>query len=51
MKMLKKLYSVALTLLLAGMLAGTPPVSAATVFYEPLTYFNPVTWQKADGYS
>ncbi|WP_233184388.1 beta-glucanase [Paenibacillus sonchi] len=51
MKMLKKLYSAALTLLFAGMLAGTPPVSAATVFYEPLTYFNPVTWQKADGYS
>ncbi|WP_046214182.1 beta-glucanase [Paenibacillus wulumuqiensis] len=24
---------------------------AASVFWEPLTYFNPSTWQKADGYS
>jgi endo-1,3-1,4-beta-glycanase ExoK len=24
---------------------------AATVFWEPLTYFNSSTWQKADGYS
>jgi len=28
-----------------------PSASAATEFWEPLTYFNPATWQKADGYS
>ncbi|MHA6530420.1 beta-glucanase [Paenibacillus sp. BAC0078] len=51
MKRLKKFCGAGLTLLLAGLLAGAPSVSAATVFYEPLTYFNSATWQKADGYS
>lgn len=48
---LHKLFGAGMTLLLAGLLTGAPSVSAATVFDEPLTYFNPATWQKADGYS
>ncbi|WP_302848111.1 glycoside hydrolase family 16 protein [Paenibacillus sp. NFR01] len=35
----------------ALLLALAPSASAATVFDEPLTYFNSATWQKADGYS
>ncbi|WP_445669482.1 hypothetical protein [Paenibacillus sp. FSL R10-2736] len=51
MKRLKRLCGAGMLLLLAGLLTGAPSVSAATVFDEPLTYFNSATWQKADGYS
>ncbi|WP_245864666.1 beta-glucanase [Paenibacillus donghaensis] len=36
---------------MAGCLVAAPTASAATVFNEPLTYFNASTWQKADGWS
>lgn len=41
------------TLVVAGVVSLFVSVSAfaSYVFWEPLTYFNPETWQKADGYS
>ncbi|SEU27635.1 Glycosyl hydrolases family 16 [Paenibacillus sp. NFR01] len=47
----KKLLIRTTLLMSALLLALAPSASAATVFDEPLTYFNSATWQKADGYS
>lgn len=48
---LKKRVVNSLLLMSSLILTVAPSASAATVFDEPLTYFNAATWQKADGYS
>lgn len=51
MKYLSKLCKTSLMVAVVSCIPIIPSTSAASVFWEPLTYFNGATWQKADGYS
>lgn len=51
MKNWRKMWRGSLAVALMSCFMITTPASAATVFWEPLTYFNADTWAKADGYS
>lgn len=48
---MKKKWLIALCSSLILSVSLSVPAMAATVFWEPLTYHNAETWEKADGYS
>jgi endo-1,3-1,4-beta-glycanase ExoK len=48
---MKRIWFSGLFALVLSMFVLTSSASASWVFWEPLTYFNPSTWEKADGYS
>ncbi|AFH62447.2 beta-glucanase [Paenibacillus caseinilyticus] len=48
---MRKRFNLALVTAFTLSLGLLPSASAAWEFWEPLTYYNPSTWQKADNYS